>query len=253
MVVIWGRAWLTGCIGAGFPVVVTDLEAPKAVRRTVALSTAVSDGEITIEGMTGRRLPIEDALSKVDGCVPVVVTETLPALGQSVVVDARLAKRNIDTAIDDASFVVALGPGFTAGVDCHAVVETMRGHDLGRVIWHSSAAPDTGTPGEVGGQGADRVLRAPAAGRARWQRSIGDSISKADVIGKVAGGELAAPFDGVIRGLIANGATVAAGQKVGDVDPRADRAACFTISDKSLAIGGGVLEAVLTWVGDSAD
>jgi xanthine dehydrogenase accessory factor len=161
------------------------------------------------------------------------------------VVDARLAKRNIDTHIDQAPLVIALGPGFTAGIDCHAVIETMRGHTLGRVIRQGPALPNTGTPGIVAGKGAERVLRAPAAGIVSWQEEIGTAVSAGQRLGAVNGKAVVAPFAGVIRGLIAPGTAVRQGLKIGDVDARADRAACFTISDKALAIGGGVLEALL--------
>jgi len=164
------------------------------------------------------------------------------------VVDARLAKRNIDTRSDQADLVVGLGPGFTAGVDCHAVIETMRGHSLGRVIWDGPALPNTGTPGIIAGKGAERVLRAPADGLVTWRLEIGDSVAERDVIGEVAGQPVYAPFAGVIRGLIAPGTAVSRSLKIGDVDARANVAACFTISDKALAIGGGVLEAILTYL-----
>ena len=157
-----------------------------------------------------------------------------------------MAKRNIDTRIDQADLVIALGPGFTAGVDCHAVIETMRGHTLGRVIWQGAAVPNTGTPGTVAGKGAERVLRAPVAGKVDWRSEIGDLVQEGVIIGKVAGNPVIAPFAGVLRGLIAPGSEVPAGLKIGDLDARADVSACFTISDKALAIGGGVLEAILT-------
>ena len=158
------------------------------------------------------------------------------------------AKRNIDTDITQAPLVIGLGPGFTAGEDCHAVVETKRGHTLGRVIYDGAALPNTGTPGIVAGKGAERVLRAPAAGTAQWDAEIGDEVVVGQVLGAVNGASVAAPFDGVVRGLIAPGTAVPAGLKIGDVDARLDREACFTISDKALAVGGGVLEAVVaTW------
>jgi xanthine dehydrogenase accessory factor len=246
---------------AGWPVVVCELPTPLTVRRTVAVSSAVLDGTVDVEGLVGRRVsdPAEAAEVAAAGVdrgagspvtVAVLVAPDLPDrrdLAPDVVVDARLAKRNLDTTIDDAPLVVALGPGFTAGRHCHAVVETLRGHRLGRVLWEGSAAPDTGTPGTVGGKGGERVLRAPAAGRARWRVAIGDRVAAGQPIGEVGGRPLAAPFDGVVRGLIAEAVEVPAGLKVGDVDPRADPAACHQISDKALAVGGGVVEAVLTW------
>jgi xanthine dehydrogenase accessory factor len=159
-----------------------------------------------------------------------------------------MAKRNIDTHIGQAPLVIALGPGFTAGVDCHAVIETMRGHTLGRVIWQGSARPNTGTPGIVSGKGAERVLRAPAGGVAQWRLDIGNSVQAGEVIGSVAGEPVVAPFAGVLRGLITPGTEVTTGLKIGDLDARGDVSACFTISDKALAIGGGVLEAILSYL-----
>ena len=206
--------------------------------------------------MIGRR--VDDLAAAADvvdaGTVPVLVSPGLPPsdevarhLGSApdAVVDARLAKRNIDTTIDDAPLVVALGPGFTAGVDCHAVVETMRGHHLGRVLWQGSAAPNTGTPGTVGGRDVERVLRAPAEGTIRWRVAIGDIVGEGDLLGRIGDTEIRAVFDGVVRGLILDGAQVAPPLKIGDVDPRVDTP-CDEISDKALAIGGGVLEALGT-------
>lgn len=249
-----GVAWRLTRAGAA--VVVTELPEPLTVRRTVALSTAVTDGAVDIEGMIGRlAATARDAAriarqgcadgAGVAGVVGVVVSPTLPDLGADVVVDARLAKRNIDTSIDDAPLVIGLGPGFTAGVDCHAVVETMRGPHLGRVLWHGSARPDTGTPGIVGGRGAERVVRAPVEGVVRWRRAIADVVDENDVLGTVGDTPVRAPFAGLIRGLILDGREVTSGLKIGDLDPRLDPSACHEISDKALAIGGGVVEAVL--------
>ena len=289
-----GVAWRLS--RAGWPVVVLELPEPLTVRRTVALSTAVTDGEVDVQGMRGVLAPSPDkavllacslagrgdvavavapeltALASRHANVVVGVAPELTALAPrhanvvvgvapgltalasrhaDVVVDARLAKRNIDTSMDDAELVVALGPGFTAGVDCHAVVETMRGHHLGRVIWAGSAQPDTGTPAELGGRSADRVLRAPASGEVAWDVEIGQVVAEGQPLGDVSGVEVPAPFAGVVRGAIRSGTTVTAGLKIGDVDPRCDPSACWEISDKSLAVGGGVLEAVLAGRGGS--
>ena len=235
---------------AGWPVVVLELPEPLTIRRTVALSTAVADGHVSVQGMKGVRVESAEQASTVtnNGEVAVLIAPTLaalPTLRPDVVVDARLAKRNIDTSVDDADLVIGLGPGFTAGVDCHAVVETMRGHRLGRVIWSGSAQPDTGTPAELGGRSSDRVLRAPAAGEVAWHVEIGDRVTRGQSLGAVAGLPVTAPFDSVLRGAIRSGTSVPAGLKIGDVDPRGDPEACWEISDKSLAVGGGVLEAVL--------
>lgn len=235
---------------AGWPVVVLELPEPLTIRRTVAVSTAVTDGEISVQGMRGVLAgSLEEAASATErGDVAVLVAPDLAAVGSLrpvVVVDARMAKRNTDTSIDDADLVVALGPGFVAGQDCHAVVETMRGHHLGRVIWSGSAKPDTGSPAELGGRSTDRVLRAPAAGKVAWRVAIGEVAVEGQPLGEVGGATLRAPFDGVVRGAIRGGMTVRAGLKVGDIDPRRDPSACWQISDKALAVGGGVLEAVM--------
>jgi len=234
---------------AGFPVVVLELPNPLTVRRTVAVSTAVREGSIEIEGMAAARVEgAGEALATArDGRVAVLIAETLEGVPATVVVDARVAKRNIDTAIGDAELVVALGPGFTAGHDCHAVVETQRGHHLGRVLWSGSAAVDTRTPGVVAGRGADRVVRAPQAGAVTWDVRIGDSVNEGQHLGTVGSTPCLAPFDGIARGLIAAGTEVWAGLKIGDIDPRGDASYCYEISDKALAVGGGVLEAVTSW------
>lgn len=248
---------------AGFAIIVLELPWPLSVRRRVALSTAVHEDEIHIEGLVGRLVHgfMEAGNVAASGIIPVLVSPELPDGQQAapglyggdaresgtytILIDARMAKKNIDTDIEQADTVIGLGPGFNAGIDCHAVVETMRGHHLGRVIWQGQAQPNTGIPGVVGGKGADRVLRASIDGIVQWRSDIGTVVQAGDVIGTVEGQAVRAPFDGVVRGLIAPGTRVEAGQKIGDVDSRSDVSACFTISDKALAIGGGVLEAIL--------
>ncbi len=240
---------------AGLPVVITELERPLVVRRTVAFASAVYDGAITVEGITARRADsFADARTLLtQGIVPVLVdpeTRARAELAPAVLVDAVMAKRNTGTRLADAPFVLALGPGFTPGVDCNAVVETQRGHNLGRVWWTRPAEPNTGTPGEIGGKSAERVLRAPGDGKLKQRLEIGDPVVRGEVIAQVEQAPVLAPFDGILRGLIRDGTTVRAGMKIGDVDPRADRAACFTVSDKALAVGGGALEAVLHWLSE---
>jgi xanthine dehydrogenase accessory factor len=240
---------------AGVPVVVTELSNPLTVRRTVALSTAVTEGTVDIEGMVGQLAPnmTEAAVlarassAKVVGVVVSPELTDLDRVEIDVIVDARLAKHNIDTSIDDAPLVIGLGPGFTAGVDCDAVVETMRGPHLGRVLWSGSAEPNTGTPGIIDGRGAERVIRSQVEGVVRWVRSIGEVVDDHEMLGTVGEVPVLSPFAGVIRGLILDGSLVPAGLKIGDVDPRLDVSACHEISDKALAIGGGVVEAVLWW------
>lgn len=238
---------------AGFPVLVTELEQPLVVRRTVAFASAMFDGEITVQGITARRAEsFDDARRLLDSSiVPLLIdpeTRARTLLKPTVLIDAVMAKKNVGTHIADAPLVIALGPGFTPNIDCHAVIETNRGHNLGRVLWDCAAEPNTGVPGEIGGKGAERVLRASAEGRVSSVARIGDSVKQGQLIAHIGDSEVLAPFDGVLRGLVHDGLLVKAGMKIGDVDPRAKREHCFTISDKALAIGGGVLEAILSWM-----
>lgn len=238
----------------GFPVVVLELERPLTVRRTVAYSSAITEGGITIDGIEGRNVRSADeaADTALTGVVAVLAAASLPSfpIQPSVLVDARLAKQLLDTTIAQAPFVVGLGPGFSAGTDCDAVVETMRGHRLGRVIWDGHAAPNTGVPGDIGGASADRVLRSERDGVLEWDADFGDVVEPGHVLGTVDDGPVAAKIAGTVRGLLLPG-PVTAGLKIGDVDPRFDPAAIHEISDKALSIGGGVLEAVLVWLGGS--
>lgn len=239
----------------GIRVVVTELEQPLAIRRTVAFSSAVTEGSISIEGLEAIR--VDDAesalLAGTRNRIPVLVDPELSVLSDladvSTVVDARLAKSAGDTSMSLAPLVIALGPGFTAGDQCHAVVETNRGHRLGRVIWNGAAEPNTGRPAPIDGHADDRVIRATQHGTITWQYNIGDLVSGGDVLGVIShdgdNDNVLAPFTGVLRGAIAPGTTVHEGLKIADVDPRCDPSACYTISDKALAIGGGVVEAVL--------
>lgn len=235
----------------GFPVVVLELPRPLTVRRTVAFSSAVTDGRIEIGGIAGVRVAsTDDALATArSGAVAVLVDESVPRfpIPISVLVDARLAKRNIDTTIDQAPLVVALGPGFVAGRDCDAVIETMRGHRLGRVIWDGPAAPDTGVPGEIGGESARRVLRADGPGQLSWIADFGDEVDPGQELGQIDGRPVTAQIGGTVRGLIGPG-PVTAGLKIGDIDPRPDPGAIHEISDKALSIGGAAVEAVLVWM-----
>jgi xanthine dehydrogenase accessory factor len=238
-------------VKAGFPVIIVELPRPLAIRRAVVFASAVYDGEITIEGLTARRVERVDQVPGVlaAGITPVLVDEggaTFAELRPAVIVDARMAKRNLGTTREDAPLVIALGPGFVAGHDCHAVIETNRGHFLGRVIWQGAAEPDTGQPGAVKGHIADRVLRAPADGHVAARVAIGDNLRQGEEIGSVADVPILAPFDGVLRGLIHPSVPVVQGMKIGDLDPRGQRDHCFLISEKSLAVGGGVLEAILS-------
>lgn len=234
---------------AGFPVLVTELAAPLLVRRAVSYGDAVYAQTRTVDGITARLVTAEAVHETIRaGEVPVVIDPDgalLRALTPAVVVDARMEKRNLGTTMADAPLVIALGPGFNAGQDCHAVIETNRGHRLGRVIEHGAAEPDSGEPGSVRSRTHSRVLRAPEAGFVEPLAQIGDLIAAGQPIARVGASTITAGFDGVLRGLIHERVAVTRGMKIGDLDPRAEREMCFTISDKSLAVGGGVLEAVL--------
>lgn len=237
-------------VKAGFPVIVLELDAPLLVRRTVCFGDAVYSGTRTVEGVTSRLVSDPEVAYAVSaqGEIPVLIDAqgfALVALRPTVVIDARMEKRNLGTTITDAPLVVAFGPGFTAGVDCHAVIETNRGHNLGRALYSGSAEPDTGEPGSVLNKTHSRVLRAPVDGHVEPRFAIGDVIEARQVIATVDGQPITAAFTGMLRGLMHERVQVRAGMKVGDLDPRVEREHCFTLSDKSLAVGGGTLEAVL--------
>jgi xanthine dehydrogenase accessory factor len=239
---------------SGFAVAMTELPEPLMVRRMVCFGEAVYEGETIVEEIIARRVPdVAGARAALaERIIPVLVDPTAGCrseLAPEVLVDGIMAKRNTGTTCADAPRVIGLGPGFTAGVDCHAVVETHRGHWLGRVYWRGSALPDTGMPGEIGGTVVvGRILRAPSGGMLLTRAAIGDRVITGQVVATIGGLELRAGCDGVLRGLLRSGTHVGAGVKVGDIDPRAERAYCFSISDKSLAVGGGVLEAILAVV-----
>lgn len=235
---------------AGMGVVATELPQPLAIRRAVAFASAVYEGTWEVEGLVAHCVADEAAMRRAlaAGQVPVWVdpeARVVEWLHPQAVVDAIMAKRNTSTDITDAPVVVALGPGFRAGQDCHAVVDTNRGHDLGRVILRGRAQADTGVPGSVGGESARRVLRAPSDGLFIGWRQIGDLVQAGEAVADVGGQPVTARIGGVLRGLLHDGLNVRAGCKVGDVDPRGVVEHCFTISDKARAIGGGVLEAIL--------
>jgi xanthine dehydrogenase accessory factor len=236
---------------AGFAVAVTELHQPLVIRRTVALAEAVYRGETDVEDLTARRVgsPARARDEIARGIVPVLIdaeAESLSELRPVALVDARMRKQPNELGCRAAALVVGLGPGFIAGEDCHAVVETRRGHRMGRVIWKGPAEADTGSPEALGSQAGRRVLRAPAEGRVDPREEIGARLAEGQLVAEVAGYEVRAPFAGVLRGLIHPEIPVTMGMKIGDVDPRGEVAYCWEISDKSLAIGGGVLEALLS-------
>ena len=234
----------------GFFVLALECAHPAAIRRKVALCEAVYDGVTRVEGATCRRVDTPQQAQWVwdAGEIPLLVDETGASLAHIrpiALVDAILAKRNLGTSLTDAPIVLALGPGFTAGVDCHGVVETMRGHDLGRLILEGSAIPNTGVPGDVGGYTRERIIRAPADGPFEPVARIGQKVELGDVVAKVNGVPVAAQLTGIVRGMLPAGIPVTKGMKSGDIDPRCEVRHCFTVSDKARAIGGGVLEGLL--------
>lgn len=237
---------------AGFSLILTELPQPTAVRRTVAFSDAVYCGEATVEDVTARlcrnEAEVRAALRRGEPAVIVdPAAESRTLYRPDVFVDAAIAKRNLGTHITDAPLVIALGPGFTAGIDCHCVVETMRGHTLGRCIYEGCALPNTGVPGNVGGYTKERVLYTPTAGVFHALLPIGAMVAAGDVVAEVGGMPIRTQIAGCLRGILPDGLSVPAGMKAGDVDPRCAQEHCFTVSDKALSIGGGVLEAILHW------
>lgn len=240
---------------AGFAIIATELAEPTVVRRTVAFAEAVTRGEMIVEDVTARlATSLQDIQSTLaSGLIPIVVDPDGTLLKQihpSVLIEATLSKHNSGVTMDNAPIVIALGPGYEAGKDVHAVIETNRGHNLGRVYLHGCAEPDTGIPGAIGGYTIERLLRAPCSGRLYGVRQIGDLVQAGEMVAMVRTNDneiapVVAAISGILRGLIRDGLHVSNGVKVGDIDPRAAREHCFTISDKSRAIAGGVLEAIL--------
>lgn len=234
---------------SGFAVVMTELPQPMVIRRTVAFAEAIFAGRVVVEGVAAVKTELADVLEVVDmGEIPVVVDpqgRVIHQLKPLAVVDAIVAKRNMGTQISDAPIVVAVGPGFTAGLDVHAVVESLRGHYLGRVITEGSALPNTGMPGEIGGYTKQRILRAPCQGIFTSVCRIGDRVLAGDLVAYVEHQPVIAGITGILRGLLHDKLMVNACMKIGDIDPRCIPEHCFSISDKARAIGGGVLEAIL--------
>jgi xanthine dehydrogenase accessory factor len=237
---------------AGFQVVILETSAPSAIRRSVALCEAVYDGFAQVEDMRCCRV---SNLYELEGCwrtgiIPLLVDPAGTRIEQikpSAVIDAILAKRNLGTHRGMASVTIALGPGFCAGEDVDVVIETMRGHDLGRLIFNGYAALNTGIPGEIDGKSGQRVIHAPVSGNVIHKKQIGDIVEDGEVLFTIGGApdgatEIRAPFTGLLRGLIREGMAVPEGMKVADIDPRID-VNWRTISDKARCLGGAALEA----------
>lgn len=227
-----------------------ELPEPRAVRRNVSFSTAVFEGQFEVETVPATLIQnAAELLATWENQKIAVYVDPLWSILRTttfdIVIDAIVAKRNLGTRITEATLVIALGPGFTAGKDVHIVIETKRGHDLGRIITAGNAADNTGIPGNIGGFTAERVLRAPVEGYFQSNHSISDRIKKTETIGLVNNQEINAEVNGVLRGLMKSGTYVDKATKIGDIDPRGDESYCNTISDKARTIGGAVLTAIL--------
>lgn len=227
-----------------------ETNAPLAIRRLVSFSSAIHSGEITVESVSGVRAEnISDVRSAwAENKIPIIVDPhwvMVEQLEPNVVIDAILAKKNLGTTTKEAEMVIALGPGFVAGKDAHVVIETNRGHNLGRLLLSGSAAKDTGIPGSICGYSTERVLRAPIAGQFIAEKKICDIVQPGECIGKVKDQSVKAEIGGVIRGIIKNGSLVNKGLKIGDIDPRGQTEYCSSISDKARAIGGAVLTSIM--------
>ena len=258
LVVIRGGGDLASGVGvrlfrAGFKIVILEIERPTAIRLPVSFSRTVYENRIFLEGIEAVLVPSKEEAEKIinQGKIAVLIDpegKTIEEFRPTVLVDAILAKRNLGTAKGQAPLVIGLGPGFTAGKDVDAVVETKRGHYLGRVIYQGKAEQDTGIPGEIKGESIRRLLKSPADGEIIPLRKIGDLVKLDEVIAEVAGVPLKAEISGVLRGLIYTRTQVIRGMKVGDIDPRGIKDYCFTVSDKARSIGGGVLEVICTYL-----
>ena len=234
---------------AGYTIIMTETAVPTTVRRTVAFSRAVYEKEAVVEGVCSvlceTMAEAQEAIE--EGKIPVFVDEKAEIAKEyqpDVLIDAIIAKYNIGTKITDAPFVLGVGPGFTAGEDCHAVIETKRGHFLGRVLWEGSAIPNTGVPGNIGGYTTQRIIRATADGSFEPVAQIGEEVVEGQLVARSGGKDILALMPGIVRGMLQPEVPVTVGMKCGDIDARSEKEHCYTISDKARAIGGGALEAV---------
>ncbi|MBW2409535.1 MAG: EF2563 family selenium-dependent molybdenum hydroxylase system protein [Deltaproteobacteria bacterium] len=229
-----------------------EIDNPLAVRREVSFCEAVHDGQKEVEGVKAVLVQNTDEIQSCweNDVIALLVDsqwQSLKRLNINVSVDAILAKKNLGTKMDEAELVLGLGPGFSAGNDVHYVIETHRGHNLGRIITSGAAEPNTGIPGSIQGHAEERVLRAPGDGRFKAQKQIGDRVNKDEILGSVEEFKIKAGIDGIVRGLIRPGSNVKKGLKVGDIDPRGEKRYCYTISEKARAIAGSVLEGILRY------
>ena len=241
---------------AGLQVAMTELEHPLAIRRNVSFCECIHDGTRVVEGVTARKVESagEFDTTIAAGEIPVTVDPLLSSISEwspHVLLDAAIAKRNLGTTREMAPLVLGYGPGFTAGEDVDIVIETNRGHDLGRLILNGAAAPDTGIPGVIAGESARRVIHSPETGILLPSVSIGDMVKEGDLLAMVGESEVPATLTGVVRGLIRPGSKVKKGLKIADIDPRGIVSYCDTISEKGRCLGGSAIEAILGWVNEA--
>jgi xanthine dehydrogenase accessory factor len=235
---------------AGFrKILMTEIAKPLAVRRAVSFSEAVYEGEAGVEGVRGVLIDTIDELPALweENMIAVIVDSAGNCIGKlrpDVLIDAMMLKKQTSLTGKEAPFVIGIGPGFTAPVNVHAIIESNRGHNLGQVIWVGSAEPYTGIPGNNNGFTTERVLRSPKAGKVRHMKHIGDIVKKGDVVLCIDEMPLHASIDGVLRGLIRE-ISVEKNEKIGDIDPRGQTSCCYSVSDKARAIAGGVLKAII--------
>lgn len=236
---------------SGFKVIVLDVANPTSIRRSVCYSEAIYEGKATVEEITAVHVDSLEGIQKVldENKIPVVIDPKgnyIDIIKPQIVVDAILAKRNLGTNINMADITIALGPGFEAGKDVHAVIETMRGHNLGRIILEGKAQKNTGVPGDIMGYSKERVIYCPCDGNIKNVSKIGDLVKSDEILAYVGDTPVKATINGVLRGIIRNGSNVSQGLKIADIDPRLkEKNNCYTISDKARNIAGGVLEAIL--------
>lgn len=244
---------------SGFKILVLETYNPTSIRRNVCYSEAIYNGKITIENTTAIKVSNFNEILKCwqNNKIPITVDphgKFIEILKPKILVDAILAKKNLGTKINMAEITIALGPGFQAGKDVHAVIETMRGHNLARIILKGEAMKNTGIPGEIGGYSKERVIYSPGKGTIKNVREIGDFVSSGEILAYVDNLEIKTEISGLLRGLIRNGSKIEKGLKIADVDPRCHEIKnCYTISDKARNIAGGVLEAILYFTNKNTD
>ena len=232
----------------GFSVVMTELSIPLAIRRTVAFSDAILDGTTQVEGIQSVKADCNNYLDILrNRNIPVLIDsiEIIKNIKPEFYVDARLLKYSVEDRRLLAQFTIGLGPGFMVGENCNVIIETMRGHNLGRVIWQGSASPNTGVPGKLGGESAKRVIYSPGVGIIKWLVDFGDIVEQNQVLGKIGGIEINSHISGIVRGLISPKVGAIRGMKIADVDPRGIEVDYKTVSDKARCVGRGVLEAIM--------